>query len=196
MCSLPGPVAVLRAITIQRMARSAALLVASKPKQCRKVDSRSCSSRHPRQRPVQPAAADLQPKAIGQDLPRVSQRQPHLLVQDGRQGQRLRPQPHVADSHRIRSLQPMASLHPPAGNCGSGPQRYRNGALRSAGNLPSFPTHPRSTQISFRNKLDAFRLPVCGGPANWSRPTPPYLLPRLLSSKIFRTADFRSLSGW
>ena len=43
----------------------------------------------------------------------MPQRQPHLLVQDGRQSQRLRPQLHAADSHRIRGLQPMASLHPP-----------------------------------------------------------------------------------
>jgi hypothetical protein len=28
----------------------------------------------------------------------------------------------------------------------------------------------RSIQIPFRNKLDAFRLTVYGGPANWSHP--------------------------
>src|SRR6516164_9192822 len=43
----------------------------------------------------------------------MPQRQLHLLVQDGRQGQCLRSQLHAADSHRIRGLQPMASLHPP-----------------------------------------------------------------------------------
>ena len=29
----------------------------------------------------------------------------------------------------------------------------------------------RSIQISFRNKLDALRLLICGGPADWSHPT-------------------------
>jgi hypothetical protein len=47
------------------------------------------------------------------DLSRVPQRQPHLLVEDRRQGERLRPQLHAAHSHRIRCLQWMASLHPP-----------------------------------------------------------------------------------
>src|ERR1700722_991109 len=39
---------------------------------------------HPRPCPVQPSTAGLQPVATGQDLPRVPQRQPHLLVQDRR----------------------------------------------------------------------------------------------------------------
>src|SRR5260370_15936636 len=43
-----------------------------------------------------------------------------------------------------------------------------------------------SIQLSFRNKLDALRLLVCGGPANWSHPTLRYPKPRLLSSKTFR----------
>ena len=43
----------------------------------------------------------------------MSQRQPHLLVQDRRQSQRLRSQLHTADSHRIGGLQAMASLHTP-----------------------------------------------------------------------------------
>src|SRR5215471_10110078 len=71
------------------------------------------TARHTRQRPVQPAAADLQPKTIGKDLTRMAQRQSHLLVQDGCQGQRLRPQLHVTDSHRIGGLQAMTSLHAP-----------------------------------------------------------------------------------
>src|SRR5207248_7317782 len=49
----------------------------------------------------------------GQDLLRVPQRQSHLLVQNRRQGQRLRPQLHAADSHRSGGLQAMASLDPP-----------------------------------------------------------------------------------
>src|SRR5439155_16302459 len=43
----------------------------------------------------------------------------------------------------------------------------------------------RSIQLSFRNKLDALRLLVCGGPANWSHPTLRYPKPYLLSSEIF-----------
>ena len=77
------------------------------------VIGRLSPTRHPRQCPVQPSATDLQPVSIGQDLSRVPQRQPHLLVQDRRQSQRLRSQLRIADSHRIRCLQAMASLHTP-----------------------------------------------------------------------------------
>src|SRR5712692_9267586 len=77
------------------------------------VIGRLRAARHPRQCPVQPSATDLQPESIGKDLSRVAQRQPHLLVQDRRQSQRLRSQLHTADSHCIRGLQAMASLHTP-----------------------------------------------------------------------------------
>src|SRR5215831_8538893 len=40
------------------------------------------ATRHPRQGSVQSSAADLQPEAIGQDLPSVPQRQPHLFVEN------------------------------------------------------------------------------------------------------------------
>jgi len=43
----------------------------------------------------------------------MSQRQSHLFVDNGCQGQRLRPYLHIAHSHRIRGLQRMASLHSP-----------------------------------------------------------------------------------
>src|SRR5215472_12429037 len=71
------------------------------------------AARHPCQRPAQSSAANFQPKAIGKDLARMSQRQPHLFIENGGQGQRLRPQLHAADSQCIGSLQGMAPLDPP-----------------------------------------------------------------------------------
>jgi len=68
------------------------------------VIGRRRPARHPRQGPIQPSATDLQPESIAQDLSRVPQRQPHLLVQNRRQGQRFRPQLHATDSHCIRGL--------------------------------------------------------------------------------------------
>jgi hypothetical protein len=47
-----------------------------------------------------------------QDLLRVSQRQPHLFIENRRQCQRFGPQLHAADLHRVRGLQGMAPLHP------------------------------------------------------------------------------------
>src|SRR5262245_58988542 len=43
----------------------------------------------------------------------MPQRQSHLFVENSCQGQRLWAQLHTADSHRIRGLQRMASLHSP-----------------------------------------------------------------------------------
>src|SRR5260370_40549347 len=43
-----------------------------------------------------------------------------------------------------------------------------------------------SIQLSFRNKLDALRLLVCGGPAHWAHPTLPHPKPRPLSTKTLR----------
>ena len=70
--------------------------------------------RHPGQCPTQPTATHLQPKPVGEHLPRVSQRQSHLLVQHRRQRQGLRPQLHAAYSCRLGRLQRMSTLHPPA----------------------------------------------------------------------------------
>src|SRR6266545_3248657 len=51
----------------------------------------------------------------------------------------------------------------------------------------------RSIQLWFRNKLNALRLLVCGGPTNWSHPTLRYPKPHLLSSRIFGRRFQRSL---
>jgi len=57
--------------------------------------------------------SEIRSEPIGQDLSRVPQRQPHLLVANRRQSQRLRPQLHAAHSHRIGGLQSVTSLDPP-----------------------------------------------------------------------------------
>jgi hypothetical protein len=200
------------------------------------------------------------------------------LIEDGRQGQRLRPQLHAADSHRIRGLQPMPPLYPPLAvvaaahsdieTAHDGPpdnvflilrltafrlhaaaavraalrhwnrnpfiHARRHGTARlpagAAARLTAWPlwvglwcaarmrrgltpagtqrcfqfpaqtfgflfqaldlfAQPlvfllRSIQLSFRNKLHALRLLVCGRPANWSQPTLRYPKPYLLFSKI------------
>ncbi len=70
--------------------------------------------RQARERPVQTAATHCQSEAIGQHLPHVPQREPHLLVENRGQGQRFRPQLDRAHAHRIGGLQRMPSLYPTA----------------------------------------------------------------------------------
>src|SRR5207249_7223570 len=57
------------------------------------------------------ATTDFQPETIGQYLPRVPQREPHLLVEDRGQSQRLGSQLDRAHSHCIGGLQSMPPLY-------------------------------------------------------------------------------------